>query len=54
MQSDAPAPAFLRLFLAIAIPPKVRQEIGRARAGCSGKRRPGAVRWTGRTSFTSP
>jgi 2'-5' RNA ligase len=46
MQSDAPAPAFLRLFLAIAIPPKVRQEIGRAQGRLQRQAPPGAVRWT--------
>jgi 2'-5' RNA ligase len=39
-------PAFLRLFIAIAIPPEVRQEIGRAQGRLKRNSPPGAIRWT--------
>jgi len=39
-------PAFLRLFIAIAIPPDVRQEIGRAQGQLKLDTAPGAIRWT--------
>jgi 2'-5' RNA ligase len=38
--------AFLRLFIAIAVPPDVRQEIGRAQGQLRRNSPPGAVRWT--------
>lgn len=46
MQSDHPVPAFLRLFLALAIPLNVRQEIGRVQGRLQRQTPPGAVRWT--------
>jgi 2'-5' RNA ligase len=39
-------PAFLRLFIAIAVPPEVRQEIGRAQGRLQRHSPPGAIRWT--------
>lgn len=45
MPADIPAP-FLRLFIALAVPPEVRQEIGRAQARLQRHSPPGAVRWT--------
>ena len=38
--------AFLRLFIAIAVPPDVRQEIGRAQGQLRRNSPPGAIRWT--------
>jgi len=43
--TDQPAP-FLRLFLALAVSPAVRQEIGRAHAKLQRHSPPGAIRWT--------
>jgi 2'-5' RNA ligase len=40
------SPAFLRLFVAIAVPPDVREEIGRAQGKLQRNSPPGAVRWT--------
>jgi len=40
------ASGFLRLFIAIAVPPDVRQEIGRAQAQLRRCSPPGAIRWT--------
>lgn len=45
MTTDHPA-AFLRLFIAIAVPPDVRQEIGRAQGQLRRSAPPGAIRWT--------
>lgn len=39
-------PAFLRLFIAIAVPPEVRREIGRAQGRLQRNCPPGVVRWT--------
>jgi 2'-5' RNA ligase len=39
-------PAFLRLFIAIAVPPDVRQEIRRAQGQLRRNAPPGAIRWT--------
>jgi RNA 2',3'-cyclic 3'-phosphodiesterase len=39
-------PAFLRLFIALAVPPEVREEIGRAQGLLRRNAPPGAVRWT--------
>jgi RNA 2',3'-cyclic 3'-phosphodiesterase len=39
-------PAFLRLFIALAVPPDVRQEIGRAQGRLQRNAPPAAVRWT--------
>ena len=39
-------PGFLRLFLAIAVPPDIRQEIGRAQGQLRRHAPPGAIRWT--------
>jgi len=39
-------PAFWRLVIAIAVPPEVRQEIGRAQSRLQRHSPPGAVRWT--------
>jgi len=39
-------PAFLRLFIAIAIPPDVGGEIARAQARMQREAPPGAIRWT--------
>ena len=39
-------PAFLRLFLALAVPPDVRREIGRAQGQLQRHSPPGAIRWT--------
>jgi 2'-5' RNA ligase len=43
--TDNPVP-FLRLFIALAVPPEVRQEIGRAQGRLQRNSPPGAVRWT--------
>jgi len=45
MTTDDAAP-FLRLFLALAVPPEVRQEIGRAQGRLQRHSPPGAIRWT--------
>ena len=45
MTTDNPS-AFLRLFIAIAVPPDVRQEIGRAQGQLRRNSPPGAIRWT--------
>ncbi len=45
MTADNPA-AFLRLFIALAVPPDVRQEIGRAQGQLRRNSPPGAIRWT--------
>jgi len=45
MAADPPT-AFLRLFIAIAVPPAVRQEIARAQGRLRRLSPPGAVRWT--------
>jgi 2'-5' RNA ligase len=45
MATNDAAP-FLRLFIAIAVPPEVRQEIGRAQGRLQRNSPPGAVRWT--------
>jgi len=39
-------PAFLRLFLAIAVPPEVRAEIARAQSQLQRHAPPGVIRWT--------
>jgi 2'-5' RNA ligase len=46
MASDNPSPAFLRLFIAIAVPPDVQKEIGRAQGQLRRNSPPGAIRWT--------
>ena len=38
--------AFLRLFIALAVPPEVREEIGRAQGRLQRHSPPGAIRWT--------
>jgi len=43
--TNDPAP-FLRLFIAIAVAPEVRQEIGRTQGRLQRNSPPGAVRWT--------
>lgn len=43
--SDHPAP-FLRLFIALAVPPEVRREIARAQGQLRRHSPPGAIRWT--------
>ena len=43
--ADHPAP-FLRLFLALAVPPEVRQEIARTQGRLRRHSPPGAIRWT--------
>ena len=43
---DDNSPAFLRLFIALAVPPDVRQEIGRAQGQLRRNSPPGAIRWT--------
>ena len=45
MTVEDPAP-FLRLFLALAIPPEVRKEIGRAQSQLQRCSPPGLLRWT--------
>jgi 2'-5' RNA ligase len=45
MTDDPPAP-FLRLFIALAVPPDVRQEIARAQGQLRRHSPPGAIRWT--------
>jgi 2'-5' RNA ligase len=45
MTNENPS-AFLRLFIALAVPPDVRQEIGRAQDQLQRHSPPGAVRWT--------
>jgi len=42
---DDPAP-FQRLFIALAVPPAVRQELGRAQGRWQRRLPPGAIRWT--------
>jgi 2'-5' RNA ligase len=49
--SPNPAPAFLRLFIALAVPPEVRREIGRAQGRWQRQSPPGAVRWTRADQF---
>jgi len=44
--SDDNSPAFLRLFIAIAVPPDVQQEIGRIQGQLQRSVPPGAIRWT--------
>ena len=44
MATENPAP-FLRLFLALAVPPEVRREIGRAQARLQRNSPPGTIRW---------
>ena len=44
--SDENSPAFLRLFIAIAVPPDVQKEIGRAQGQLRRSVPPGAIRWT--------
>jgi 2'-5' RNA ligase len=39
-------PPFLRLFIAVAVPPDVRQEIARAQGQLRRHSPPGAIRWT--------
>jgi 2'-5' RNA ligase len=46
MQTDEPTPAFLRLFIALAIPQNVQKVIGRAQSQLQRSSPPGAVRWT--------
>jgi 2'-5' RNA ligase len=46
MQTDEPTPAFLRLFIAFAIPQNVQKVIGRAQSQLQRSSPPGAVRWT--------
>ena len=46
MQTDEPTSAFLRLFIALAIPQNVQKEIGRAQSQLQRSSPPGAVRWT--------
>ncbi len=48
--ADQPAP-FLRLFLALAVPPAVREEIGRAQGRLQRHSPPGAIRWTRSDQF---
>jgi 2'-5' RNA ligase len=43
---DEAESAFLRLFIALAVPPEVRREIGRAQARVKREAPPGTVRWT--------
>lgn len=43
---DDLTPAFLRLFIAVAVPPDVRQEIARAQDQLRRNSPPGALRWT--------
>ena len=45
MENPTPT-AFLRLFVAIAVPPEVRAEIGRAQSQLQRHSPPGAIRWT--------
>ena len=45
MVSGNPSP-FLRLFIALAVPPEVREEIGRAQGRLRRDAPPGAIRWT--------
>ena len=45
MATNDPAP-FLRLFIAIAVAPEMRQEIGRTQGRLQRNSPPGAVRWT--------
>jgi 2'-5' RNA ligase len=44
MAAETPA-SFLRLFIAIPVPPSVRAEIGRAQSRLQRETRPGTVRW---------
>ena len=44
--TDDNSSAFLRLFIAFAVPADVRQEIGRAQGQLRRHSPPGAVRWT--------
>jgi 2'-5' RNA ligase len=44
-------PAFLRLFIALAVPPDVRQEIGRVQSQLQRHSPPGAIRWTQPAQF---
>jgi 2'-5' RNA ligase len=44
--SDHSSSAFLRLFIALAVPPDVRGEIGRAQGQLRRNAPPGAIRWT--------
>jgi 2'-5' RNA ligase len=46
MQTDEPTPAFLRLFIALAVPRNVQKEIGRAQSQLQRSSPPGAIRWT--------
>jgi 2'-5' RNA ligase len=46
MQTDEPTPAFLRLFIALAIPRNVQQEIGRVQSQLQRSSPRGAIRWT--------
>lgn len=50
MASEA-VPAFFRLFIAIPVPPEVRQEIGRAQGRLRRAAPPGTVRWTPADQF---
>jgi RNA 2',3'-cyclic 3'-phosphodiesterase len=43
---DEPPSAFVRLFLAITVPPEVREEISRTQGRLKRASPPGAVRWT--------
>jgi 2'-5' RNA ligase len=45
MAAESPA-GFLRLFIAVAVPPDVRREIGRAQDRLQRNSPPGAIRWT--------
>jgi len=48
--SGNPSP-FLRLFIALAVPPEVREEIGRAQGRLRRDAPPGAIRWTRHEQF---
>jgi len=50
MPAENPAP-FLRLFLAITVPPALRQEIARAQGRLQRHSPPGALRWTPPNQF---
>jgi 2'-5' RNA ligase len=46
MQTNEPTLAFLRLFIALAVPQNVQKEIGRAQSQLRRSSPPGTIRWT--------